>query len=105
MVAEIGPAEYRCVYLSKILLVGALVAAVLVVVKDGRVLAHARLLSACTQVTRPGEQEAAYQVCRKGRLDGYPDLTNKSCVPVGIVRSRQMWRCPVPVVASHAVRP
>ena len=92
-------------YLSKILLAGALVVAMMVVVKDGRVLSHARLLSSCVQVAEGGEQDPALQVCRKGRLDGYPDLRNKSCVPLATVAGRQTWRCPTPVVASHAARP
>jgi hypothetical protein len=39
--------------------------------------------------------------CSKGRLDGYPDMTNKSCTLIGVTRNRQYWRCAAPVVSSQ----
>jgi hypothetical protein len=39
--------------------------------------------------------------CSKGRLDGYPDMTNKSCNLIGFHGNRQYWRCQAPVVSSQ----
>jgi hypothetical protein len=41
------------------------------------------------------------QSCSKGRLNGFPDLTNKSCVLVSARPQRQVWRCEAPIVSSQ----
>jgi len=87
--------------LLKILLVGALVAGCMAVIRDGRVLRNAGVLSSCTPVAVSGGDQTM-QRCRKGRLDGYPDLTNKSCVAVDFVGGDEYWRCLAPVVASQS---
>jgi len=91
--------------LIKILLVGSLVFAGMLVIKDGRVLAHAGLTGTCSAASRPSIQEEVVQVCKRGRLEGYPDLAKKSCVSIGIKGHSQYWRCPAPVVSSQAPRP
>jgi hypothetical protein len=48
-----------------------------------------------------GKQDATLQSCSKGRLDGFPDLTNKSCVLVSVRPKRQYWRCEAPIVSSN----
>ena len=88
--------------LLKILLIGVLVAGAMAAVKDGRVLRSAGLLSSCTAVAdQAGDQ---MQRCRKGKLDGYPDLSNKACQATAVRGGYEYWRCVAPIVASRAPR-
>jgi hypothetical protein len=85
--------------LLKIFLVGALLIGVMAAIKDGRVLKDAGLLSSCTAA--PMKAEQTLMTCTKGRLDGWPDLTNKSCTLVSLGRHHEYWRCLAPVVSSQ----
>jgi len=91
--------------LIKILLVGALVFAGMLIIKDGRFLARAGLTATCSQAFARNGQDEVVQACNRGRLEGYPDLTEKSCVAIGIKHRVEYWRCPAPVVSSQAPRP
>jgi hypothetical protein len=86
--------------LLKIILVGALLVGVMAAIKDGRVLRDAGLLSSCYQVadTKGDQTEMS---CSKGKLDGWPDLTNKSCTLISLGRKHEYWRCLAPVVSSQ----
>jgi hypothetical protein len=84
--------------LLKILIVGALAIGVMAAIKDGRVLRDAGLLGHCS-VVRTNANEMS---CSKGRLDGFPDLTDKSCKLVGANPSHQVWRCAAPIVSSQS---
>ncbi len=88
----------------KIMFAAVVVAAAMAVVKDGRLLARAGLVGGCTQVSVGASDDATWQACKRGRLDAYPDLTNKSCVPYGVKRGRELWRCPTALVSSHVPR-
>lgn len=83
----------------KILIVGVLAIGLMAAIRDGRVLRDTGLLSSCSQVGGP---ESTVESCTKGRLDGYPDLTNKSCTLVSVRRQRQFWRCEAPIVSSQS---
>ena len=85
--------------LLKIFLVGALLIGVMAAIKDGRVLKDAGLLSSCS--ASPMKSEQTLMTCSKGRLDGWPDLTNKSCTLVSLGRHHEYWRCLAPVVSSQ----
>jgi len=89
----------------KILLVGGLVFAGMLTIKDGRLLARAGLTATCSAASMSSDQENVVQACKRGRLEGYPDLTTKSCVSIRIRGHVQYWRCPAPVVSSQAPRP
>ncbi len=88
----------------KILVVACLVVVGMVVVKDGRILARAGLTANCSEVSSSA-QEGTVQACKRGRLEGYPDLTNRSCVSMGVRKRVERWSCPAPVVSSQAPRP
>jgi len=90
--------------LIKILLIGTLVAALMAAVKDGRVLAKAGLVGGCTQMRATAADGSTWQACRRGRLEDYPNLSNKSCVSVGFKHGREYWRCPASLVSSQAPR-
>lgn len=87
--------------LLKILVVGALLIGVMAAVKDKRVLRDAGLLSTCSAVTVNGRSDPTLLSCSSGRLDGYPDMTPKSCTLIGAHAKRQYWRCQAPVVSSQ----
>ena len=88
--------------LLKILIVGALAIGLMAAIRDGRVLRDAGLLSHCTPVVVNGAEDATLQQCSKGRLDGFPDLTNKSCTMIAQRPKREVWRCEAPIVSSQA---
>jgi hypothetical protein len=88
----------------KILLAASLVVAGMLVVKDGRVFARAGLTASCSEVSARGHDNLI-QGCKRGRLEGYPDLSKRSCVSIGTKKSIEYWRCPARVVSSQAPRP
>lgn len=88
--------------LLKILVVGALAIGLMAAIKDGRIMRDAGLLSSCNQVSVGGNVDSTLMSCSKGRLDGYPDLTNKGCSLVSVRRANEYWRCDAPVVSSQS---
>lgn len=90
--------------LLRIFAVGAVVIALMVAVRDGRVLRDAGLLSHCNSVTVNGRGDPTLLSCSKGRLDGWPDMTNKSCSLIAVHPNREYWHCQAPVVSSQTPR-
>jgi len=88
--------------LLKILVVGAVLIGVMAVIRDGRVLKDAGLLSSCSTVTANGRADPTLLSCSKGRLDGFPNLTNKACKLISTHPHREYWRCDAPVVSSQS---
>ena len=88
--------------LLKILIVGALAIGLMAAIRDGRVLRDAGLLHNCSQVSLNGKVDPTLMSCSKGRLDGYPDLTNKACRLVSVRRNYEYWRCQEPIVSSQS---
>lgn len=91
--------------LLKILLVGALLIGVMAAIKDGRVLRDAGLLSSCSTIATSSRSDQTEMSCSKGRIDGWPDLTNKSCTFVSQGRKHEFWQCLAPVVSSQTPNP
>jgi hypothetical protein len=87
--------------LLKILIVGGLAIGLMAAIRDGRLLRDAGLLSSCSPAVVNGRQDPLLQSCSKGRLDGFPDLTNKACHLVSAQPNRQYWRCEAPIVSSQ----
>ena len=87
--------------LLKILLVGAVLIGAMAAIRDGRVLKDAGLLSSCNAVVVDGKTDPTVLSCTKGRLDGFPNMTNKSCNLIAVHSDRQFWRCQAPVVSSQ----
>ncbi len=88
--------------LLKILVIGALVFGLMAAIRNGTVLRDSGLLSSCSSVIVDGKVDATMQQCTKGRLDGFPDLTNKSCQLVSQGAKREFWRCDAPIVSSQS---
>ena len=87
--------------LVKILIVGVVLIGAMAAVKDGRVLRDAGLLSSCTAVAENSKSDPTLLSCSKGRLDGWPDMTNKSCNLISVHPKHEYWRCVAPVVSSQ----
>lgn len=87
--------------LAKIIIVGVLLIGLMAAIKDGRVLRDAGLLSTCSAVTVDGKSDPTLLSCSKGRLDGWPNMTNQSCNLVSVHPKHEYWRCAAPVVSSH----
>ena len=88
--------------LLKILIVGAVLIGAMGAIRDGRILRDAGLLSSCSAVAVNRNAEPTEMSCSKGRLDGFPDLTSKSCKLIAVRPQRQYWRCDAPVVSSQS---
>jgi len=87
--------------LLKIIVVGALLIGLMAAIRDGRLLKDAGLLSTCNAAPASGKADPTLLACTSGRLDGFPDLTNKSCALVSARPNRQFWRCEAPLVSSQ----
>jgi len=88
--------------LLKILVVGALAIGIMGAIRDGRVLKDAGLLSSCSPATVNGRSDPTLLNCSKGRLDGFPDMTRKSCRLISVHPNHEYWRCDAPVVSSQS---
>ena len=87
--------------LLKILVAGAVLIGVMAAIKDGRILRDAGLLSHCNAVMINGQADGTLLSCSKGRLDGWPDMTPKSCTLIAVHPDREYWKCEAPVVSSQ----
>jgi len=81
--------------ITRIVLVGAVIAAGMGAVKDGRVLKVTGLTGTCSVVRTAGAQQL--EACSSGKLEGAPDLTRSGCTDAGPFAGRVYWRCPAPV--------
>ena len=86
----------------RIVLAGALIAAAMVAVKDGRLLRQSGLTGSCRSVVTRGGEVVFWEACRKGKLDGRPNLTRQGCKAVTIRNGLEWWHCPAALGASRA---
>jgi hypothetical protein len=71
--------------------------ALMVAIKDGRLLSEAGLVGSCSPVAAPPGSSGYWEACQPGKLEGRPDLSRRSCERRGIVRGVEIWRCPAPI--------
>ncbi|HEY8704776.1 MAG TPA: hypothetical protein VIL98_08480 [Gaiellaceae bacterium] len=85
--------------IKRVVVTGALLLALMVAVKDGRVLRETGLTGACSmaQTLTDGTQ---LEACRSGKLAGRPDLSHQGCTVAGLTGTYQYWRCPASVVSG-----
>ncbi len=81
---------------TRIVLAGLVVVALMVGVKDGRILRVAGLTGSCSvvQTIADGTQ---LEACKAGVLEGMPDLSRQGCTDIGTAIRRQYWKCPAPL--------
>jgi hypothetical protein len=90
--------------LLRIIIVGGLLIAALVVVKQERVLARFGVVGKCIVTATPyGEKvtEGQWWSCNEGTLTGFPVLDRKSCETRGFRGEFQIWYCPAPIESPY----
>jgi hypothetical protein len=85
-----------------ILAVAVCIVALMVVLKDGRLLQTTGLTGTCSHYSQTADAE--FEVCKPGKLEGLPDLTKRGCKIAGTKGKVEFWRCPAGVEASDAGR-
>jgi hypothetical protein len=76
-----------------IIVAAALILAVMVAAKDGRLPRKAGLTASCI-VARQEADGGQLVACRAGALEGRPDLSRRSCFAAGANGTYAYWRCP-----------
>ena len=88
----------------RILLVGSLALALMIVIKDGRLLKNAGLLGSCRTSSAPaavrGNGAAEWLACKPGKLDGRPNPSQTGCTSQVFVGRTEYWACPSDVGTS-----
>jgi hypothetical protein len=87
--------------LFRIFLAAALVFALMLAIKDGRVLRDAGLKASCKNVAVPAGEQGFWAACKKGKLDGRPDLSRQGCKAVTIRGKVEWWRCDAALGSSQ----
>ena len=90
--------------LKPIFVVAACILALMVVVKDGRVLRRPRAHVGVLLGRRRSIQGVVVEACKPGKLEGRPDLTKRDCIAAGIGGKLEYWRCPAEIQATNAGR-
>jgi hypothetical protein len=85
--------------IKRIVIAGAVVLAMMIAVKDGRVLRETGLTGACSQAQML-KDGTSLEACRSGKLAGRPDLSRQGCTVAGPTGTYQYWHCPAGVVAG-----
>jgi hypothetical protein len=85
--------------LKRIVFIATLVLALMIAVKDGRVLSRTGLTGSCA-VAQVATDGSTVQACRPGKLEGRPDLTRQGCKDAGRNGTYEYWRCPASVAAA-----
>ena len=86
----------------RIVVAAVLIASVLVLVKQDRVLDRTGLLGSCVALTAPAPEGGQWLECRPGRLTGYPDLSQDSCTRRGTRGEVRYWICPTAIVGGRS---
>ena len=89
--------------LKPIFVVAACIFALMLVVKDGRVLKTTGLTSTCSAVSAV-VQGTVVEACKPGKLEGLPYLTKRDGVTAGTAGKLEYWRCPADIQATSAGR-
>jgi hypothetical protein len=79
--------------LLRILAVGTVLIALLITVKDQRVLQRAHLVGSCSTYAL-AQDGSEWRACLPGRLSGRPSLELTSCTDFGRLGRAEVWNCP-----------
>lgn len=88
--------------LLRIVAVAAALIAMLIAVKDHRVLQRAHVVGSCATVLKDADG-SEWRSCVAGTLSGRPDLSRSGCTDAGPRGSTEFWHCPASV-AEDVVR-
>lgn len=82
--------------IKRIVVFGCLVVALMVAVKDGRMLRVAGLTGSCSVVEQHADG-SQLDSCRPGKLEGRPNMSKRGCTEAGVAGPVEYWRCPAAV--------
>jgi hypothetical protein len=85
--------------IKRIVVVATLVLALMIAIKDGRMLSRTGLKGYCS-VVQTGADGSQLEACRAGKLEGFPDMTRQGCKDAGVSGTYEYWRCPAAVAAA-----
>jgi hypothetical protein len=91
-------------FFVKLLLATAVVVAVMIAVRDGRILAEAGLKGTCVATASPAGQTEWWHACSDGRITGRPDMSRHNCTRQGFRGELELWRCPAPLSSDRLTR-
>ena len=89
--------------LFRVFIVAALALALMVAVKDGRLLRTTGLTGTCL-VAQTNDDGTQLEACRAGKLQGQPDLSGNGCKDVGAEGPYEYWHCPAELGSQPAGR-
>jgi hypothetical protein len=79
--------------LLRIVAVGAVLIALMITVKDQRLLQRAHLIGSCSTLWRESDG-SEWRACVPGRLSGRPGMELTSCTDMGRRGNAELWSCP-----------
>ncbi len=85
--------------LLRAVVVVALALAVMIGVKDGKILKTTGLTGSCV-VARTNADGTQLEACRAGKLQGQPDLSSDGCKNVATEGPYVYWHCPAAVASQ-----
>ena len=88
---------------TRVISLAVLVLALMIAIKDGRVLRDTGLMGYCSTVQTNGDGSQV-DACRRGKLEGWPDLSSRGCTGQPVRNDVQIWGCPAPIVSSPVCR-
>ena len=71
-----------------------LVVSVLLAFKDGLILKDVGLFGGCDTVATPAGFVGEWRACRRGAIDGWPDLRPRGCTEQSAIAGVVYWICP-----------
>ena len=77
----------------RIVAVGAVLIALMITVKDQRLLQRAHLIGSCSTFAQ-AEDGSELRSCVPGRLSGRPGMELTSCTDMGRRGNAELWSCP-----------
>ncbi|MHB8641776.1 MAG: hypothetical protein ACYDA3_02650 [Gaiellaceae bacterium] len=85
--------------LLKLFLVGAVVAGLMIGVKEHRLLERLHVTGSCSTlaVAKDGTE---WRTCTAGNLSGKPSLANDGCTDSGARGSAELWHCPASLASN-----
>lgn len=89
--------------LKRVFIAAILVLALMIAIKDGRLLRSTGLIASCGVVSTAADGTQT-EACRPGRLEGAHNLSAQGCTFTGNAGPDAYWRCPAPVVSSQVGR-
>jgi hypothetical protein len=88
---------------KRVVFFATVVLALMIAIKDGRILHETGLRGACN-VVQTAVDGSQLEACHAGKLEGAPDLTRQGCKDAGVAGPYEYWRCPSSVVSGASGR-